>query len=93
MSIDLVSTHVEEIEKAFRGYLPPQCVGILIRMHEENRQLQTAVNDLQGIIHQVKEVAVLTVAQGKLIEQRFKRFEQRHSDPYADLAKTEERDS
>lgn len=90
MSIDIVSTHVEEIEKKFRGVLPPLCVEVIIRLHEENRQLQTAVNDMVRIVGAMKEVAVLTVAQSKAMEQRFKQFEQRHSDTTRDLINNEE---
>lgn len=82
---DIVSTHVEEIFKAFHNNLPPPCVEIIIRLHEENRQLQTAVNDLTLIVTTLKEVAQLSAAAYKNVNHRMKQFEEKHSDSSRDL--------
>lgn len=83
--VDLVSTHVEEIYKAFKPHLPPNCVEIIIRLHDENRQLQTSVNDMANIVNTMKQAMQLTVEHAKILQGQMKRFEARHSDPTRDL--------
>lgn len=83
--VDLVSTHVEEIFQAFKGHLPPKCVEIIIRLHDENRQLQTSVNDMVNIVNVMKEAMQLTVHHAKMLNEQMRKFEARHSDSTRDL--------
>lgn len=90
MSIDLMTTHIEDIEKLFKGTLNHNQMEWLMRLHDEVRMMQRAINDVTAIAQAMQEVAVLTVAQGKSIEQRFKKLSKDYSDTNQDLIKNEE---
>lgn len=89
-SIDLMSTHIEDIEKLFKGTLSHPQMEWLMRLHDEVRMMQRAINDVTAIAEAMKEVAVITVAQSKSLEQRFKALSAKYTDNNQDLIRNEE---
>lgn len=88
--VDLISTHVEEIEVKLRGQLSPQAIEVIIRIHEESRMLQRAINDQQNIINLMKEALVQSTHLSKMLAGKIKQFERRYSDNMQDLINNEE---
>lgn len=89
-NIDLMNTQLEEIHKLFKGTLNPPQMEFLMRMHDEVRTMQKAINDMMDIVRAVKEVAIITATQGQAMERRFKTFRDKYSDDNQDLINNEE---
>lgn len=88
--VNIISTFVEDIEKAFRGHLPQRCINILATMSEENRMLQKAVNDQMLIIQKLQQLMVLSAQADLEMVKTVKRFNRTYDDPHQDIVKSQD---
>lgn len=87
--VDIVTSHVEEIERRFRNQLSPQAIEIIIRMHEETRMLQRAVNDQTLLINMLKDAMAVSMKLTKQMNEQIKKFEHKYTDQYQGMVRTE----
>lgn len=87
--VEIITTHVEEIEKKFRGQLSPQAIEVIVRIHEETRVLEKAVSDVVTMINTLKEAMALNMALNKQINQKMKAFEHKYTEQFGDMVKNE----
>lgn len=85
MSVNIWSTHIEEIEKNFRGHLPQNCIVILARMSEEARELQRAINAQETRLMKMMQFIVLTEQYKAMVDADKKKFDKTFDDPYKDI--------
>lgn len=88
--VNIYSTFVEDIEKAFRGHLPQHCINILARMSEENRELQNAVNKQQELVMKMMQFIVMSDEYKKLLNKDIDKFNKDFADPYKDIVKSQD---
>ena len=88
--VNIYSIFVEDIEKAFRGHLPQNCINILARMSEENRALQEAVNKQQSMIEKLMKFIVLSKQMQAELNVDMQKYEKQFADPHGEYTKYED---
>lgn len=88
--VSIVTTYITDIEKAFRGHLPQNCINILAMMAEQQQGLEKAINDQQRIIESLRQAIVLSVQADAMLIKQLKKFNHDHDDPHKDFIRNEE---
>ena len=88
--VSIVTTFISDIEKAFRGHLPQNCINILAMMAEQQQHLERAINDQQRIIESLRQAAILGAQADALLVKQLKKFNHDHDDPHKDFIRNEE---
>lgn len=86
MPIDLVDLDVERIATKLRkAEVNPAAVEIIVELHEKQRLLQNAVNELIQFYDQILPLLKITQQLHHQNSQAIRKIEQKYSDPHRDM--------
>ena len=88
--VSIITTFIADIEKAFRGHLPQNCINILAMMAEQQLQLEKALNDQQRMIDTFRQTLALSAAADQVMLKALKKYNEKYDDPHKDFIRNEE---
>lgn len=88
--VSISTIFIADIEKAFRGHLPQNCINILAMLAEQQITMEKAINDQQAMLAKFRQVLVLSAQADALMVQELKKFNHKYDDPHKDIIRTEE---
>lgn len=88
--VNIVTTFIADIEKAFRGHLPQNCINILAMMAEQQLMLEKALNEQQAILLQVAQNLAISAQADAAMLKVIQKHNQKFDDPHKDFIRNEE---
>lgn len=88
--VDVVDTFSEEIFMKLRGILPPTAIELFIRINDQQRTLERAMNEQHTMMGKIIEAMKLNQELYKGMKARLTAFDKRYGDTTRDQIKSEE---
>lgn len=88
MAFNIISTFLEDIERACRDHLPPKVIHILVMMNEQQHMLQKALNDQHKLLMLIAKSQIMQMQGENIIEKELAKMSKRYADPTQDIVKS-----